>query len=227
MKSLLRQPWMQAALARLLAAYLGFALRTTRWRLEGAAHVAPYIAGAPCVVAFWHERLPLMPALWLMARRQGLAGRIHVLVSRHRDGRFIGTVVRRFGVDLVFGSSGSRDKSRGGSAGVRALLGLLAAGDQVAITPDGPRGPRRQAAPGVAQIAALSGVPVLPAAAQTTRHRLLPGWDRMILPLPFGRGVVVCGPVLLVPRDSWQDATARIAAALDEAAARADALCAA
>ena len=187
LKRLLRSPGGQAAFARVLGVYLDLALSTTRWTLHGAEHMAPHAAGVPCVVAFWHERLALMPMLWRLARRQGATTRAHVLVSRHRDGRFIGAVVRRFRLEIVHGSS-----SRGGAAGMRTLLALLAAGDHVAITPDGPRGPRRQAAPGVAQLAALAGVPVLPASGQTSRRRILGTWDRMVLPLPFGRGVIVC-----------------------------------
>jgi lysophospholipid acyltransferase (LPLAT)-like uncharacterized protein len=110
---------------------------------------------------------------------------------------------------------------------MRALLAVLAAGDQVVITPDGPRGPRRQLARGVAQLAALAGVPVLPCAARSTQRRVLPTWDRMILPLPFGRGVLVCGAPIHVPRDHWADSLPVIAAALTQAADQAEALCAA
>jgi lysophospholipid acyltransferase (LPLAT)-like uncharacterized protein len=224
MKRLLRHPAVQAALARVVGLYLSFALRTTRWRLEGEEHVAPHAAGAPAVVAVWHERLPMMPILWLLVRRSpqsaGARAKVHVLASRHRDGRFIGAVMRRFTVNLVLGSS-----SRGGAAGLRALLGALRAGDHVVITPDGPRGPRRVAAPGVAQLAALSGAPVLPCAAQTSRRWVLRGWDCMVIPLPFGRGVVVCRPSITVSRDRWQDAVPLIAEALNAAAAEADRLC--
>lgn len=224
MKRLLQHPIVQAAFARLLGLYLGFALWTTRWSLEGREHVAPHAAGSPVVVAFWHERLPMMPMLWLKARQfpewRGVRNRAHVLVSHHRDGRFIGAVVSRFALDVVLGSS-----SRGGSKGTRVLLNLLAGGDHIAITPDGPRGPRRSAAPGVAQLAALSGAPVLPCAAQTTRRWVLRTWDRMVVPKPFGRGVVVCLSTIAVSRDGWQDAVPTIGAALTAAAERADQLC--
>ena len=108
---------------------------------------------------------------------------------------------------------------------MKRLLGLMAAGDLVAITPDGPRGPRRIAAPGVAQLAALSGITVLPCAAQTTRRWVLRSWDRMVIPKPLGRGVLVCGPVIEVPRQGWQGLVPVIGAALDDAADRADVLC--
>ena len=223
-KRLLRHKAVLGLFAAVLGHYLAFALRTTRWRLHGAEHVAPHLQGQTVIAAFWHERLPLMPALWNLARRGG-DPTMHVLVSRHRDGRFIGSLLGRFGLDFVHGSSARHGQDRGGAAGLRQMLDYLAAGDQVAITPDGPRGPRRVAASGVAQLAALSGVAVLPCSAQTTRRYVLRSWDRMVLPLPFGRGAIVCLAPIAVPRDGADAALPAIAAALTEAADRADRLC--
>ena len=220
LKVFLRQPFVQAWLAAVVGRYLAFALRTTSWRVEGEVHLAPHAGGAPAVVALWHACLPLMPALWLRIRRPG--ARVHVLASRHKDGLFIGAIMRRFGVEMVHGSSARDGRDKGGAAGVRALLEILAAGSHVVLTPDGPRGPARRAAAGVAQLAGLSGVPVLPCAARTTRAKLLPTWDRMILPLPWGRGVVVVGAPIFVPRDGWEGSLPAIEAALDDAAARAE-----
>jgi lysophospholipid acyltransferase (LPLAT)-like uncharacterized protein len=221
LKRLLRRERTRAVLASLLARYLAFALATTRWSVEGMENVEPHIEGEPAIVAFWHERLPLMPALWTLARRHsGTRTRpIRVLISRHADGRFIGAAIRVFGMDVIHASS-----SRGGAAGLRALVDSLASGVHVGITPDGPRGPRRCAAPGVARLAALSGAPILPCSAQTSRRRVLKSWDRMVLPLPWGRGVLVCRPVLRVPREAGDAALAGIAASLTEAADAADRL---
>jgi lysophospholipid acyltransferase (LPLAT)-like uncharacterized protein len=221
MKSLLRTRRAQAMLAWLLGGYLNFALRTTRWTLDGQEHFRPHGEGAPAVFAFWHEFLPLMPALSLIAKTLPFyrLTPIHTLVSQHRDGQFIGAVVRRFGIVPIFGSS-----TRGGAAGLRNLLAVLRQGDMIGITPDGPKGPRRQAALGVAQLAALSGVPVVPLAARTTRRIQLRTWDRMPVPLPFGRGVMVCGPAIPVPRHDWKSAIPLIAEALNEVATRADQL---
>ena len=218
MKSLLRTPQVQAILAFVLGRYLTFALRTTRWTLDGQENLRPHAAGAPAVFAFWHEFLPLMPALWLIARKLPYyrTTPIHTLVSQHRDGRFIGAVVQRFGIRPILGSS-----TRGGASGLRNLLSVLKQGDLIGITPDGPKGPRRQAAAGVAQLAALAGVPIIPLAARTSRRIQLGTWDRMPLPLPFGRGVMVCGPAIDVPRLGWKDAVPAITAALNAAAGRA------
>jgi lysophospholipid acyltransferase (LPLAT)-like uncharacterized protein len=227
LRRLIRRPAAQAALARLLGLYLSVVYRTTRWTLLGEEHLRAALrpeAGAarPVVAAFWHENLPMMPALLLTARRlvpEMAPMGAHVLVSRHRDGRFIGAVMRRYRVRSVHAST-----SRGGAAGLRAMLRLLSAGEMVVVTPDGPRGPRRVAAPGVAQLAALSGRPVLPCAARSTRQRVLKSWDRMRLPLPFGRGVLVCGAPLAVARGARGDAAlAPVAASLTAACDAADA----
>ena len=225
LRRLIRHPTTQAALAKALGLYLALVFRTTRWTLLGEPHLAaalgPGPEGRPILAAFWHERLPMMPMLWLRAcaaEPRLAAVRAHVLVSRHRDGRFIGDIVRRFRLELVHAST-----SRGGAAGLRALLRVLGEGDMVVITPDGPRGPRRRAAPGVAQLAALAGIPVLPCAARTGRARILRSWDRMILPLPFTRGVLVMGPPVAVERGAPLAALPAIEAALTAACDAADA----
>ena len=66
---------------------------------------------------------------------------------------------------------------------------------------------------------------MLPCAAQTTRRWVLPSWDRMVVPKPFGRGVVVCLPTIAVPRGDWEGAVAAIGAAMTAAAEQADRLC--
>ncbi len=224
LKTRLRRPGVQAFLARAIGLYLAFALRTTRWTLEGAEHLAPVVASGRAVAAFWHERLPLMPALLAQAREGAPGLRATVLVSRHNDGRLIGEVMRRFGVAVAHGSSRRDGRDRGGAAGALGLLDAIAQGGIAVITPDGPRGPRRVAAAGVAQLAAWAGVPVLPCAAQTRWRIVLGTWDRMVLPLPFGRGVLVCGAAVDVKRAGWENAVEVIATALTVVADRADVL---
>ena len=220
-KRLIRHPLVQGMLARLVALYLRLVWATTRWTLVGEEHARPF-ADRPMILAFWHERLPLAALGWrLLAQRVPQSGRrrAKVLISRHRDGRLIAAAVRPFGIDVVHASS-----SKGGVAGLRGLARILSDGGVAVITPDGPRGPARVAAPGVAQLAALTGVPVLPCAAASTRMRLAGSWDRMRFPLPFGRGFAVVGAPVSVPRDDAEAALPAIAAALSDACARADAM---
>lgn len=208
-KRLIKSQPVQTAIAWLAASYLRLIDRTTSWQIVGAANLATFSEGAPCILAFWHETLPSMPLFWVHTNSK--IG-VSALVSLHRDGQLIGTIAKFFQIDVAHGSS-----TRGGAAGLRSLLKTLQDGRHVGLTPDGPRGPRRQAAPGVAQLAALSGARILPCAVNTAWAVQLNSWDRMRVPLPFGRGKLVFGPLMTVPRHDWQAAIPDIEAALTAA----------
>ena len=224
LRRLIRHPRTQAAIAGLLGGYLSFVARTTRWSMVGEELVDAVLGGAYAprgiIVGFWHERLAIVPLAWqhysrLMPALEG--ARVHVLVSQHRDGRLIGEIAGRFDVSMVYGSS-----TRGGGAGLLALARLIEEGEHVAITPDGPRGPRRKAAAGIAHLAAQTGQPVVAIGTSASRARLLGSWDRMMVPLPFGRGVIAVQPPILVPRDGAEAALPAIEAALSAACDAAD-----
>ncbi len=218
MNILFRSAPIQAALARLVTIYVLLVARTQSWQVVGMENMRLLTGDTPMITVFWHETLPVMPILWLRARRAGMHRPAVVLASRHRDGQLIGGIMRCFGMGLVSGSS-----SKGGPAGLRGLVRALAEGNHVALTPDGPRGPRRVAAPGVAQLAALSGVRILPCGVYTSRAKRLNTWDRMRITLPFGHGALVIGPPITVPREDWKAMLPEIEAALnavqDQAAA--------
>lgn len=175
--------------------YLGFALRTTRWTFRIDPQSYLYLTsqeGRTAVVAFWHEVLPLTPALWWWAERQNPAVSLRVLVSRNSDGRVIADVVAPWRIWSIAGSSDTRGKSKGGAAAMRRMRASLLHGCLVAITPDGPCGPRRQTRRGAEALARFAGRPVIPMGASCSGIRLK-SWDKMVLPLPFGRGVFVSG----------------------------------
>ncbi|MFM7347747.1 MAG: hypothetical protein ACKO1J_20540, partial [Tagaea sp.] len=82
--------------------------------------------------------------------------------------------------------------------------------------PDGPRGPARQAAQGVAAAAALAKVPAVPVAYSVSCAKFLRSWDRLVVPLPFGRGAMIGGEALPPPsRDGVEKFTATLQARLD------------
>ncbi len=220
MKRFFQADSVRAVLSWVAGLYMDFVARTTRWEVEGEPHLADWASSGPCIVAFWHECLPAtIPILWRQGRRYGRVKQGVALASAHRDGRLIGNAVGYFGIGLVLGSS-----SRGGAAGLRNLAAAIKAGADVGMTPDGPRGPRRVAAAGLAQLAALTGAPILPAAAWTRWAITAGSWDRMRLPLPFGRGRLVCLPMIAVPRDGWEAALPGIEVALTAVIERAEAL---
>ena len=175
------------------AQYIRFVHATSRWEVVGGEIPAAFWdQGRPFILAFWHGRILMMPYCW---RRDQP---IHMLISQHRDGQIIARTVAHFGIDTVAGSS-----SRGGMAALRMILKALKTGHCVGITPDGPRGPRMRASEGVAQVARLSGAPIVPCTFSTNRRRVLGSWDRFVLALPFSRGVFLWGqPIEVAPGES-------------------------
>jgi hypothetical protein len=221
LKRLGRHPAVQGLLMRLIVLYVRLVTRTTRWTVLGPEHAAPLAAGQGMILAFWHEHLAVFAACWRLGLVRVTGGRppaVRVLISGHRDGRLIAAAIARLGAGVIEGSS-----RRGAAQALRASLRCLADGGTIVITPDGPRGPRREAAQGVALLAAASGALVLPCAAVTSRMRITRSWDRMIVPLPFGRGVIALQPPIPIGRDAAAAALPAIGAALTAARAEADA----
>jgi len=131
--------------------------------------------GERMILAFWHNR-----QIGLL-RVASVLQPVSVLVSQHGDGEIITRIMARFGVGAVRGSS-----TRGGT---RALRTMLAATHEtnVAITPDGPVGPRYEVKDGVIALAALSGLPVIWVSWSSDRVWVFKSWDRFQLPKPFAR----------------------------------------
>jgi lysophospholipid acyltransferase (LPLAT)-like uncharacterized protein len=150
--------------------------------------------GENAIGAFWHGRLLMTPLVY--------GGRgLKILISRHRDGELISRTVRHFGLETVRGSS-----TRGGIAGIKALARALQEGYDVAIAPDGPRGPRCKVQPGVIQLAKLSGRPIFPFTFSASPRKVLPTWDHFIIPLPCSRGVFVWGEPIWVNQADGEEA---------------------
>ena len=189
-RRIVRSDRLRHVLCWVIQLYIRFVYLTNRWTIEGAEiprHLRA--AGQSFILAFWHGRLLLIPMAW-----QRLAP-MHMLISAHRDGRIIADAVTYFGVNSIAGST-----RRGGTTALRLMLKHLAAGDCVGITPDGPRGPATRASTGIVNVARLAGVPIVPVVFATSRHRVLPSWDRFHLAEPFGRGVFIWGaPIEIEP----------------------------
>lgn len=197
---------------------------TLRLRSEGLEPLEPlWTARRPVIYAVWHARILMVP--WLNARlaRTHGARLARVLTSRSRDGELAARLVSSFGLPVVRGSS-----SRGGAEALRQLAAAVRAGEDVAVVPDGPRGPRERVQPGVIVLAALTGAPVVPFAFAARPARRLASWDRFVVPLPFARAAVVFGKPLAIARDAEREtARADLERALREVTETADRLVAA
>jgi lysophospholipid acyltransferase (LPLAT)-like uncharacterized protein len=227
MKGLFRSPAVQGTLAFLLSAYLRLCLSTIRWSQENlAAAEGVWDAKGPVIVCFWHSRISLSPACWPLHRAQ----EPRALISLSRDGEFIAHAVARLGFPAIRGSSTKAtkdgDKVKGGAGAFRDVLRWLKGGGGIAITPDGPRGPKEQMAEGAAMLAKVSRAPVLLVGLACKPCNRLGTWDEAIMPLPFGRGAIVWdGPIRLDEDQTETEALRNAwAARLSAATARAEAL---
>ena len=205
-------PPLAAGLVRLLGP-------TLRLRAEGVEAMTPsWRAARPLIYCVWHGRILMVPWLNARLRRSHGARAVSVLASRSRDGGLLGDYVRRFGLDVVRGSS-----SRGGAGALRTLVTAVRAGRDVALAPDGPRGPRGQLGSGVVALAALTGAPVVPLGFAARPAWRLATWDEF--PSPFARAALVFGAMTSIARDADHDrARKEIQRSLDEATAAADRL---
>ncbi|MGF1444969.1 MAG: lysophospholipid acyltransferase family protein [Pikeienuella sp.] len=213
-------------MARLGATYIRLVLATVRWEIRDKAHFDAEVArGGGLIAAIWHGRLFLSPS-WAPPGRETLA-----VISNNADGELISAIVARFGVASIRGSTYDKIKRRnkGGAEVTRAALDGLARGAVVAITPDGPRGPRMRAQAGVARLAVSTGAAVVPISFSARRAWLAPSWDRFLVPWPFTRGIQAYGPALVPPPDGDAEAEAQfcreIEAALTALTQEADRLC--
>lgn len=185
--------------ARLGAVLVRMLGRTWRFRVTHADEVARFrAAGQPIVFTLWHGEL--LPLLYYHRGQQ-----VAILVSEHSDGEIIARIARSLGYRTVRGST-----SRGAA---RALLGLsrvVEEGSDLAITPDGPRGPARSFASGALVVAQRAGAPVIGAAALADRGWRLGSWDRFLIPKPFARVRIAYAESFLVDADSARGADAYV-----------------
>jgi lysophospholipid acyltransferase (LPLAT)-like uncharacterized protein len=170
----------------------GYSLRITTEDQAGVLYKPNH---TPFIFAFWHNRTALMPAFW--ARFSGERS-LAMFISRSRDGQFITDVASHFGVKAVRGSS-----SKFGSSA--ALAAVHAARDpmtDIAITPDGPRGPRYQIHPGLIRIAQMTQRPIVAVTYKLAWKYQLNSWDRFQIPFPFSACCLKISEPISVPENA-------------------------
>ena len=170
--------------------------------------------GIPGIGVFWHGRLLMMPRLYK-------GKKLSFLVSPHRDGQIVGRALKRFGFHAILGSTNRR-----GFSAFKQMLRANREGSDIALVPDGPKGPRYQVQIGVIELAKLTGRPVVPVTFSSSKRKLFKTWDQFLLPYPFSRGVFIWGePVYVDPkgdRTHLEERRALLERRLNELTERAD-----
>lgn len=133
----------------------------------------------PFIVCMWHGDLMSQPYNYFGFRKNGI---VKAMVSENRDGEIITNLVSKLGIGAIRGSS-----SKGGAKVIISALKELKDGNDIAITPDGPRGPRYSIADGIVAIAKKSGKNIVCFNSIPTKYWQFKSWDKFVLPKPFGK----------------------------------------
>jgi hypothetical protein len=171
---------------------------TTRWTRVNRAAVEPFwrADGGRVIGCIWHGRFALIHKMWAFGPDIPKA---KMLISQSREGGIVAHTSRTVGAEVIRGSAAKRGQQKGGVEAMRAMARHIEGGGVIAMTPDGPRGPRMRARRGPIQLAKLAGAPMIGVAWSTSNRIVFDSWDRFILPLPFGRGALVWSDPIAPP----------------------------
>ena len=170
---------------------VGALFLTTRLQRTGQEHYERFRReGRPVIFVFWHGHL--LPLVHYHRHE-----RIVVLVSEHEDGEYVTRVIERYGFGTVRGSS-----TRGGMKGLKGLVRAARAGRDLALTPDGPQGPRGAFKPGALVAAQMTGLPVVPLSVRASAGWKARSWDGFLVPRPFSTVTIDYLPPRFVSREA-------------------------
>ena len=193
--------WHQRVVAWFIFATIRLVWATLRCRWLDRSQFIHESGTGPAIYCVWHNRLALcMPAYFNYARQRKQTPGMAAMVSASRDGGFLTGILECFGVQPVRGSSSRR--------GPQALLELTTwaeRGYDLAITPDGPRGPLYIVQDGVMSLAQLTGLPVVPFSFYAKWKICVKSWDRFQIPLPLSYCEMRLGKAVFVPRDATDE----------------------
>jgi lysophospholipid acyltransferase (LPLAT)-like uncharacterized protein len=210
-RNVLRSSWLQRAVGFLAAEFLRLVWLTNKFSFDPPDVYAVVEPQQPAIFAFWHGQHFMTPFIKTKESHRG-----KVLISRHRDGEFNAIAAERLGIGTIRGSGdhGSAFHRKGGVGAFKEMVRALEDNYNVALTADVPKR-SRVAGLGIIMLARESGRPIMPFAMTTSRFIRLRNWDRTTINLPFGRGVLVGGDIIVVPPDADTETMEKLRAQLE------------
>jgi lysophospholipid acyltransferase (LPLAT)-like uncharacterized protein len=188
--------WYQRLIAWLIFLIERLVISTLRVKWDDRSGLAAKTLPGPVIFCLWHNRLALCMCVWRdYVRRHSPKNGLAALISASKDGALLACTLEQFDVQPVRGSS-----SRRGPQALLELTSWLDRGYHLAITPDGPRGPRYIVQPGVAALSMVTGAPVIPVSYRARRRFTLRSWDQFQIPVPFSRCDVILEKPIYFPR---------------------------
>ncbi len=202
--------WKGRIAARLIWAVVSLLAATIRFRVDDRSALLTPGGNERILFAFWHNRLALtLVAYRRIVHQRDTSRHFAALVSVSRDGGLLARVVELFGGLPIRGSS-----SRRGPQALRELVAAARNGRDLAITPDGPRGPCYEVQDGVIATAQLTGLPIVPVNIRLGWKYPLNSWDRFEIPLPFSRCDITLAAPIRVPREATPELRSQLRAQL-------------
>lgn len=206
MKSLLGNPLIQLVFGRLIGGYMLFVGVTTRWRRVNREAIEPFWRpdGGKLIGCIWHGRFSLIHKMWAFGPGVPKA---KMLISQSREGGIVAHTSRTVGAEVIRGSAAKAGRrSKGGVEAMLSMARHIEGGGVIAMTPDGPRGPRMRVKRGAILLAKIAEAPLV-AVTWATSNRIVfkKSWDHFVLPLPFGRGALVWGVTIAPPPPNASD----------------------
>lgn len=190
--------WQQRLIATVTTWLIRIVASSLRWRMHDPQNHLTAGGSRPVIFAIWHNRLALSLVLYQRyVQRHEPDRRMAAMVSASRDGALLARILELFDVAPVRGSS-----SRRGPQALRELVTWAERGYDLAITPDGPRGPRYQVQEGVIAVAQLTGLPIVPASYRLSWKIRVKSWDRFQIPIPGSRCELRVAPPISIRREA-------------------------
>jgi lysophospholipid acyltransferase (LPLAT)-like uncharacterized protein len=192
--------WHQRLAALLIHIFITVILVTLRKRYIDRAGLREGKLRHNAIYCVWHNRLALsMPAYFGYIKRHNQSSGLAAMASASRDGGMLISVIERYGVQPVRGST-----SRRGPQALRELTTWAKRGYDLAITPDGPRGPCYRMQEGIVALAQVTGMPIVPVTINLGWKISIKSWDRFQIPLPFSRCEMIYEKPVQVPRETTE-----------------------
>tara|TARA_B100001758_G_scaffold22882_1_gene15979 strand:+ start:740 stop:1420 length:681 start_codon:yes stop_codon:yes gene_type:complete len=189
-KKLLKHFIVQQLLAFIAFIYIVFVKITSNIKYENIDSPKKYWQNKkPFILAFWHGQLMTFSYTWKINKK------LNILASSHSDGRFGASIARYFKVNNIPISSDGNNLS------LRPIFKILNSNNYIAITPDGPRGPKEKVSEGIIKIAKISKVPIIPVGFGSSKNFCLKSWDSFLITLPFSKCRIVWGDSITIPEN--------------------------
>ena len=189
-KKLLKHFIVQQLLALIAFIYIVFVKITSNIKYENIDSPKKYWQDKkPFILAFWHGQLMTFSYTWKINKK------LNILASSHSDGRFGASIAKYFKLNNIPISSDGNNLS------LRPIFKILNSNNYIAITPDGPRGPKEKVSEGIIKIAKISKVPIIPVGFGSSKNFCLKSWDSFLITLPFSKCRIVWGDSITIPEN--------------------------